>query len=193
MHRDSAHRFADDRFDGTLFYQQWLSANILVERDAVYLPTLLAYFRDNSPTIFGTAAKERGLYTPGNHQPPEMHLKMVVSLIRIAEAVERERGVEIVERVREDFANHIYPTIARQTYLPWRQFFQFYRDLGAQGFWKYPQYHAWFWAIAVFRPRLLFWTFQQVRRVFGYSPNLTRFARPEPPAPARPARAEVAA
>jgi abequosyltransferase len=178
MHRDSAKSFADERFDGTLFYQQWLAANILVERDAVYLPTLLAYFRHNSAGVFGTAPKERGLYTPGV-QPPDMHLKMVESLMRIAETVERERGVPIVEHVRRDFANHMYPTLAYHTYLPWKEFYRFYRDLGRQGFAKYPQYHAWFWAVAIIGPRALFWSFQTIRRVFGYSPNLTPFARPE--------------
>lgn len=180
MHRDSAQKYADDRFDGTLFYQQWLAANILVERDAVYLPTLLAYFRHNSAGVFGTAPKERGLYTPGV-QPPDMHLKMVASLMRIAETVERERGVRIAEHIRRDFANHIYPTLAHNQYLPWRDFYQFYRDLGRQGFAKYPQYHAWFWAIAIIGPKPLFWAFQTIRRIFGYSPNLTRFASPDNP------------
>jgi hypothetical protein len=143
----------------------------------VYLPTLLAYFRSNSQSVFGTAKRERDLYTPGR-QPPDMDLKMVASLMRIAETVQRERHVDIVEHVRRDFANHMYPTIARQAQQPWPVFYQFYRDLGRQGFSRYPQYHAWFWAVAIFGPDALQWTFQQIRRVFGYSPNLTRFTQP---------------
>src|SRR5688500_10428285 len=108
MHRDSALKHASERFDGTLFYQQWLSANILVERDAVYIPTVLAYFRHASHGVFGTAKRERGLYVPGV-QPPDMDLKMVASLLAIAETVERERGVEIAQHIRRDFANHMYP------------------------------------------------------------------------------------
>lgn len=177
MHRDSAHHFADERFDGSLFYQQWLAANILVERDAVYLPTLLAYFRHLSQGVFGTAKRERGLYLPGV-QPPDMDLKMVASLLGIAETVERERGVAIVKHIRRDFANHMYPTIAHQAHQRWPVFFKFYRDLGRQGFNRYPQYHFWFWAVAIVGPGSLSWLFQAIRRILGYSPNLTRFARP---------------
>jgi abequosyltransferase len=178
MHRDSAARFATDRFDGSIFYQQWLSANILVERDAVYIPTILAYFRLDSPPLFGTAKREQGLHTPGI-QTPETHVRIVRSLLEIADAVEAERGVKISDHVRRDFANHIYPTIAHQAREPWSVFFKFYRDLGRLGFNKYPQYHAWFWAIAIIGPRPLWWMMQTIRRVLGYSPNLTRFAKAE--------------
>ena len=183
MHRDSAHQCATDRFDGTLFYQQWLSSNILVERDAVYIPTLLAHFRHASNSVFGTAEREKGLYTPGK-QPPDMDLKMVASLVAIAAAVEKERGVKIVEHVERDFANHMYPTLAMQASQPWKVFFKFYRDLGRQGFDRYLVYHLWFWAVALIGPRKLQWIFQKVREILGYQPNLTAFSRPSRSAPA---------
>lgn len=181
MHRDTAQKYASDRFDGSIFYQQWLSANILTEREAVYIPEILAYFRHASQGVFGTAKREKGLYTPGV-QPPDMDLKMVGYLIAIAQAVEDAHGMELAgltEHVRRDFANHIYPTIAHQAHQPWRVFFKFYRDLGRMGFNRYPQYHFWFWATAIVGAKNLFRVFQLIRRVFGYSPNLTRFARPE--------------
>lgn len=176
LHRDTAVRFATDRFDGMLFYQQWLSGNILLERDAVYIPTILAHVQDASASVFGTAKAEKGLYVPGAF-PPSMDLRFVGNLVKIAEAIEKERGVPIVEHVRRDFANHMYPVIAHQAHQPWRVFFQFYRDLGRQGFDRYFQFHAWFWTVAVVGPKPLFWAFQTIRRIFGYSPNLTRFVR----------------
>src|SRR6185295_17018977 len=68
--RDLSATFATDRWDGSLFYQNWLAANILVTRPAVYIPQLLAYFRRGAPAIFGNAKAEQGLYTPGK-QPPD--------------------------------------------------------------------------------------------------------------------------
>jgi hypothetical protein len=78
----------------------------------------------------------------------------------------------------------MYPTIAHQAHQPWPVFFKFYRDLGRQGFNRYPQYHAWFWAVAIIGPRLLVRAFQTIRRVLGYQPNLTRFVRPTRPSTA---------
>lgn len=179
LHRDTAHRAADERFDGTLFYQQWAAANVLVERDAVYIPDILAHFKHGSTPIFGTAKKERGLFTPGV-QPPDTDLKMIGGLMRIAETVQRERGVQVMDAVRRDFASHMYPTIAHQAHQPWKVFYRFYRDLGAMGFNRYPIYHVWFWLVAIVGQPTLNWLFQTIRRVVGYTPNLTRLPSPAP-------------
>jgi glycosyltransferase involved in cell wall biosynthesis len=174
--RDLSQSFATDRWDGSLFYQHWLAANILVTRPAVYIPQLLAYFRRGAPTIFGNAKAEQGLYTPGA-QPPDTDLKMVGYLMSIAETVERERGVKIAALIRQDFGNYMYPTIAHQAHEPWPVFFRFYRDLGRMGFDRNPLFHFWFWSIAVLGPKRIDGVLQAIRRRVGHTPNITRFAR----------------
>ncbi|HEU4990666.1 MAG TPA: glycosyltransferase family 2 protein [Gemmatimonadaceae bacterium] len=176
LDRDLAQSFATDRWDGTVFYQQWLVANILVTKDAVYLPQLLAYFRRGGTPIFGTAEKEKGLYTPGV-QPPDTDLRMNQSLLSIARAVEQERGVPIAAAIERDFAHYIYHTLAHQAHVPRREFKEFYKALGKQGLNKYPSYHAWYWAIRIFGADNLDRLFQLVRRVLGHTPNLSAFTR----------------
>jgi glycosyltransferase involved in cell wall biosynthesis len=175
--RDLSLKFATARWDGSLFYQHWLAANILVERDAVYLPQVLAYFRRGGTPIFGHAKAERELYTPGV-QPPDTDLKMLTYLMAIAEAVEQERGVKIAELIRRDHGNYMYPTIAHQAHQPWPVFFKFYRDIGRMGFDRYPLFHVWFWSVALVGPRNVDRALQAVRRHVGHTPNLSRFARP---------------
>jgi len=176
LDRDLAQACATDRWDGTLFYQQWLAGNILAQKDAVYLPDLLAYFRRGAPPVFGTAKAEQGMFTPGS-QPPDTDLRMVGALMKIARAVEAERGVKISDAIERDFANYIYHTLAHQAHEPWPVFRKFYKDLGAQGFDKYPQYHAWFWAIALLGAPNVDRVIQFLRRTLGHTPNLTSFAR----------------
>lgn len=176
LDRDLAQSVATARWDGSLFYQQWLVANILVTKDAVYIPELLAYFRRGGTPVFGTAEKEKALYTPGV-QPPDTDLKMNQSLLSIARAVERERGVPIAAAVERDFANYIYHTLAHQAHVPRREFREFYRRLGAQGLDRYWSFHAWYWAISIFGANNLDRAFQFIRRVVGHTPNLTRAAR----------------
>ncbi|HEX3867640.1 MAG TPA: glycosyltransferase family 2 protein, partial [Gemmatimonadaceae bacterium] len=150
--RDLAHSFATNRFDSSLFYQHWLAANILVEKDAVYIPHVLAYFRRGGTPIFGHAKAEQGLYTPGV-QPPDTDLKMISSLMAIARAVEEERGVAIADLIHRDYGNYMYPTIAHQAHQPWPVFYAFYRDLGRMGFDKYALFHFWFWSVATLGSR----------------------------------------
>jgi len=174
--RDMSLALATDRWDGTLFYQHWLAANILVERDAVYIPHILAYFRRGGTPLFGRAKAERGMYTPGI-QPPDTDIKMLTSLMAIAEAVEHERGVEIAELIRRDHGNYMYPTFAHQADQPWPVFYQFYRDLGRLGFARYPLFHFWFWTVALVGKNRVDRALQFIRRTVGHTPNISRFAR----------------
>jgi glycosyltransferase involved in cell wall biosynthesis len=176
LERELAQRAATDRWDGTVFYQQWLAGYVLAQKDAVYLPDLLAYFRRGGTPIFGRAKAEQGKFTPGV-QPPDTDLRMVGALMNIARAVEAECGVEVAAAIERDFANYIYTTLAHQAHVPWPEYYQFYKDLGKLGFARYPQYHAWFWAIAVLGAPNVDRGVQWIRRVLGHTPNLTRLAR----------------
>jgi abequosyltransferase len=177
LHRDSAAAVATDRFDGTLFYQHWLAANILCDRRAVYVPALLALFRKGGTPEFGNAEAERGKFTPGA-QPPETDLRMLHDLFRIASTVEAERGVPIVSELRRDYARYMYPTFLHQAHRPFAEFFRFYRSLGRQGFARFPSFHLWFWAVALLGERRIDPALQWIRRRVGHTPNLSRSARP---------------
>jgi abequosyltransferase len=177
LHRDSAHAVATTRWDGTLFYQHWLAANILCERRAVYVPDLLALFRKDGVPEFGNAESERGLYTPGV-QPPDTDLRMLGSLLAIADDVGKAHGLPFAEKFKRDYAHYMYPTIAHQAHQPWRVLWRFYRDLGALGFDRYISFHMWFWVVALFGAERVDRMIQRIRQRVGHTPNLTRAARP---------------
>lgn len=176
IHRDSAAAFATTRWDGTLFYQHWVAANVLVERDALFHPAILAHFRLGGVPLFGGAAAEQGLYTPGA-QPPSMDVRMVASLLRIAEGVEQERGLAVAAAVRRDLGTYMYPTLRRHAHEPWRVFFRFYRDLWRLGFGSNPFFHLWFWSLATVGAARLDAALRVVRRVLGHTPDLSRLTR----------------
>lgn len=174
FHRDEAAALDTDRWDGTLFYQHWLAGNLAVTKGAIYLPHFLALFRTGgSPPLFGTAAIERGRFTPGI-QPPETDLRMNRDIFAIGDAIDARHGLGVMEAVRLDCARYAYPILAHQAHQPWTVLFRFYRDLGALGFSKSGWYHLWFWSMVVVgEPRLtalLRWT----RRVLGHTPQLGR-------------------
>jgi glycosyltransferase involved in cell wall biosynthesis len=173
LDRDAS-SLATDRWDGTLFYQHWWRRTFLSRRTRSISPS--------SPTsagrtpLFGRAKAEQGLYTPGV-QPPETDIKMLMSLMAIADAVERERGVRIAELIRRDHGNYMYPTIAHQAHQPWPVFYKFYRDLARMGFGRYPLFHFWFWSVAAVGATRMDRLLQIVRRRVGHTPNLSSFAR----------------
>jgi len=122
------------------------------------------------------AKSERHLYTPGT-QPPAMHVKMVDWQFRIAEAVEKDLGIDIVKDIKKDYANYSYPTFAGQAMIPWRQFYRYYRDLSKLGLGRHPTFHAWFWAISLLGIRNVDRIVMAIRKRVGHTPNFSRLPR----------------
>ena len=174
---DSATAGVTARWAGGLFYQTWLAANILCDRDALYILTLLGLFRKEGVPEFGNAKAERGKFTPGI-QPPDTDIRMIRSLFAIADAAAAERGVPFAPAVRRDFANYAYPTLAHQAHEPWPVYWRFYRDLGALGLDRYLSFHFWFWTISLLGADKVDRVIQIIRRRLGYTPNLTKAALP---------------
>lgn len=174
--RDLAHACATDEWDGSLFYQHWIGGNVLAQKDAVYIPKLLAHFRRGSPSMWGMAKAEKHLYTPGV-QPPHMHLKMVRWQLEIAEALEKKWGIPLMDELRRDYANYAFAMFSGQAHIKWRDFYNYYRELGAMGLSKYFSFHAWFWAISVLGAKNIDRTLQAIRKRVGHTPNISRATR----------------
>jgi glycosyltransferase involved in cell wall biosynthesis len=174
--RDLAAACETDRWDGSLFYQHWVIGNVLAKRNAVYIPDLLAYFRQGSPRSFGTAAAERHLYTPGT-EPPETTYKGLHYQFAIAQTLEKQYGIPLMNDLLRDYANYTFPQFAMHSKAPFREYYAFYRRLGRLGLSRYLGFHVWFWTVALFGAANVERVLDLVRRRLGHTPNLTRAVR----------------
>ena len=139
VHRDSAHAVATSRFDGTLYYQMHLTANVLATRCAVFTPTVLVYCR-LTPPEFGSSDSEKGKYVPG-HYTPEARLRMISGALSIVKDLKQSTGIDVVDDVTHDYANYFYPYIRDQLGLRFEDFMRLYRGYGRMGFNRYPMFH----------------------------------------------------
>ena len=142
VHRDRADQAATDKFDGTLYYQMHLTANVLINKTAVCTPKLLVLCRGNPPE-FGNSAKEKGKYVPGRYTP-QARLNMISGALSILHNLKQTKGVDVVEDVMRDYANYFFPYIRDQLTLPIRDYYELYRAYGHMGFARYPLYHLYF-------------------------------------------------
>ena len=143
VHRDTANEAATSKFDGTLYYQMHLTANVLIRKSAVCTPKVLILCRGNEPPDFGHSAREEGRFVPGRYTP-QARLNMVGGALSIIRNLKETRGIDVVDDVIRDYANYFYPYIKDQLTLPWRDFYQLYRGYGRMGFAKYPLFHVYF-------------------------------------------------
>jgi abequosyltransferase len=174
--RDLAHAAATDRWDGSLFYQHWIVGNVIAQREAVYIPDILVEFRRSSPSMFGVAKAEKDLYTPGV-QPPDHHVAQVRWQFQIAQELEKRWDIPLMADLRRDFANYAYPIFSGQAHVGFKRFYRYYRDLGRLGLSSYVTFHAWFVVIVILGTRNVERILDVIRRVAGYTPNLSRTGR----------------
>jgi len=140
VHRDSAHAVATSKFDGTLYYQLHLTANVLATRNAVCTPAVLVLCRAGEPPEFGASGCEKGKYVPGRYTP-QARLNMVAGALSIVAGLKDSTGIDVIEDVEHDYANYFYPYIKDQLGLPFQEFMRLYRGYGRMGFDKYPMFH----------------------------------------------------
>jgi glycosyltransferase involved in cell wall biosynthesis len=143
VHRDSANEAATAKFDGTLYYQMHLTANVLINKTAVCTPKLLILCRGNGQPEFGNSPKEKGKYVPGKYTP-QARLNMIGGALSIIRDLKQTKNIDVVEDVIHDYANYFYPYIKDQLTLPLRDYYQLYRAYGRMGFARYPIYHLYF-------------------------------------------------
>lgn len=143
VHRDSANEAATAKFDGTLYYQMHLTANVLINKTAVCTPKLLILCRGNGQPEFGNSKKEKGKYIPGKYTP-QARLNMIGGALSIIRDLKRTKNIDVVDDVIHDYANYFYPYIKDQLTLPLRDYYRLYRAYGRMGFARYPIYHLYF-------------------------------------------------
>lgn len=170
VHRDSAREIATSRFDGSLYYQMYLTANVLVTRCAVFTPALLVQCRNSEPPDFGNCGAERGTYVPGRYTP-QARLKMIAGALSIVRDLKEGRGIDLVDVITRDFANYFYPYIRDQLNASGRELFFLYREFGKMGFSKYWLFHVYFALGYVLGARRLDACIKVSRKMLGHSPR----------------------
>jgi abequosyltransferase len=139
VHRDSANAAATSKFDGTLYYQLYLTTRVLIGKTAVCTPKVLILCRGNQPE-FGSSPKEKGKYVPGSYTA-QARLNMISGALSIIRDLKETSGIDLVQDVTHDYANYFYPYIKDQLTLPVGDFYRLYRGYGRMGFAKYPLFH----------------------------------------------------
>jgi abequosyltransferase len=170
IHRNSAHAAATDQFDGTLYYQMHLTAQVLVDKCAVYTPKVLVHVRSGEPPEFGSSAKEKGKYVPGSYTP-QARLNMIAGVLAIIENLKKTRGINLIEDIKRDYANYFYVYIRDQLELPLWDFLKLYRGYARMGFYKYPLFHVYFVVAYVLGDRNFDRMTKKIRGFLGRSPH----------------------
>lgn len=176
IHRESALRHASDRFDGTLLYQLYLVAEILAEKNAVYIPEVTVLYRNGGTPDFGNSSAEQGKFEPKS-QTPASSLHFIKGMLAIARYVGGARGLPIYEPILRDLANYSYPLLAIQAGQPISVFMRYGWGLAHMGLWRSPLFWGYWLAILLLGVRRMDNLIGVVKRRLGRTPRLGRVYR----------------
>lgn len=171
LNREAALQFATDRFDGTLLYQIYLVANILVEWNGVFSPEIITWYRNGGIPDFGNSPAEQGRFVPRT-RTIDSSVHFMHGMLEIARYVETARHVEIYQRILKDISNYSYPILAVQAEKPFGKFFGYYIELIKLGFGRQLLFHAYFFSILVLGTRNLEKIITWIKSRLGYTPVL---------------------
>lgn len=178
LHRETARRFATDRFDGTLLYQIYLVANILVELNGVFSPEIVALYRNGGVPDFGNSPSEKGKFVPQT-RTIESSVGFMRGMLDIARYVDESRHVDIYKGILKDLSNYSYPFLAVQAGRQLSDFFKYYLALIKLGFGKQPLFHVYFFSILLLGTARMEKTISFIKRKLGYTPALGSMYRGE--------------
>jgi abequosyltransferase len=106
-----------NRYDGTLFYQIYLSAHAFATGGIGYIAAPTVGGRAGNAPLFGAAAAEVGDHKPGSYSP-KARASMWSGIIRIVADVERETSVPILRSIRRELtvrqSFHAFELVAPQ-------------------------------------------------------------------------------
>lgn len=171
LNREAAMRYATDRFDGTLLYQIYLVANILVDWNGAFSPEIVTLYRNGGVPDFGNSAAEKGRFVPRT-RTTESSIHFMRGMLDIARYVDDMRGIAIYKKILKDISNYSYPVLAVQAEKPFREFFGYYIALIKLGFGRSFLFHAYFFLILFFGTRRVENLIAGIKRRLGYTPVL---------------------
>ena len=171
LHRISALKYSSGAFDGSLLYQIYLIANILVDMNGVFSPETVTLYRNGGVPDFGNSEAEKGKFVPKT-RTIESSINFMKGMLKIAHATEISRNVKIYKSIVNDLSNYSYPILSVQADKRFIDFFKYYIELIKLGLGKRPLFHLYFISIVLLGVRRMEFIIGFIKQKLGYTPAL---------------------
>jgi abequosyltransferase len=172
FNRRAARELETARWDGSLYYQLYLTANILLDLPGAYIDRRMVLCREGVAPEFGRSTSEAPFYTPGRYTTAA-RLKMFGSMVEIIREAESRTGVALVAPVLRDLGAYSYYLLAGHPTRPIGEFVRYYRELAKIGVGSHPLYHLYFLSLVSIGDAGSVRLIEGARRLLGRTPRLS--------------------
>jgi hypothetical protein len=170
VHRERSVELATDQFDGTVLYQLYIVANLLLDKDGYYISDAIALRLLGEDHFFGSSEVERDRFAPRS-LTPQHSINFMKGMLRIAAYVQATRQVPIYKPILADIAVYAFPFLDTHSRNK-RVFWSYARELGRLGFGRYPMFWAYVVLLTLFDQAILRRGIELVKRLYKRTPRL---------------------
>lgn len=171
IRRDLSTPFLIDEFDGTLLFQMYLLAEIVLKYPAAYFDEPLTRQYEGGIPLFGNAQSEKHLYTPGTITV-QNSLNFLKGFFKITAYIDKKYNLASTNRIRKDMSKYFYPSLAIQREKGMATFLGYVRELNKIGFGITGYYYAYVLFLLVFGRRMCDNGIRILKNVLGKTPQL---------------------
>lgn len=171
LHREESLKYSTNIFDGTLLYQLYLVANILVNKNAVFLPDIIVLYRNGGIPDFGNNENEKSRFTP-TQQTVESSVHFMKGMLEIARHTENTRKVKVYNAIAKDISNYSYPILAIQSSRSFAVFTKYCFDLVRLGLGKSLLFYLYYMTLVTLGAKRSNDIIVKIKNIIGHTPTI---------------------
>ncbi len=170
--RELAKRFLIGDFDGTLLFQLYLAAEVVLKFPSAYFdePLTNAYEKELKPE-FGSSEAEKKFYTPGAITI-ENSINFMKGFLKIADYIDKKYNFNSAEIIQWDISKYSYPVLSIQRDKGLKEFLRYVKELNKLGFNITIYYYIYIIALILFGKKFCDYSIFFIKKILGKTPEL---------------------
>lgn len=159
-------------FDGTLLFQLYLAAEVVLKYPSAYFdePLTQQYEKELKPE-FGSSEAERKFYTPGT-VTIENSINFMKGFLKIAGYLDKKYNFYSAVIIQKDISKYSYPVLSIQREKGLKEFFRYVKELNKLSFNITIYYYVYVVALALFGKKSCDNLITMIKKILGRTPRL---------------------
>ncbi|MBU1674124.1 glycosyltransferase [Patescibacteria group bacterium] len=158
-------------FDGTLLFQLYLLAEVLMNYECAYFDVPLTQSLEEGVPFFGNSESEKELYTPGTITI-ENSLNFLKGFFKITIFIDTKYNLNATYKIKRDMSKYFYPSLAIQREKGIKEFFRYVKELNKIGFNITLYYYIYVVALVLFGKKNCDSVIVFLKKLLGKTPKL---------------------
>ena len=163
--------YLTDCFDGTLLFQLYLMAEVVLKYPSVYFNEFLTQAYEGGVPYFGSSEVEKSLYTPGTITV-ENSLNFLKGFFDITSFMDRKYNFNSTLFIKRDMSKYFYPSLSIQRNKGIREFLRYIKELNLIGFNITFYYYIYVAGLLFFGKNFCDFLIRKIKDVLGQTPEL---------------------